>query len=230
MLIAESITVKVGRRVVFKDLSLNCSRGAYCILGKNGVGKSTLLKSLAGGIKPVSGRIVVDDVDMYVGNMRRSRSQIGYLPERPELYDFLTAREFLNFVASVKRITPESYMDIAQQLAMTNCLDKRMDALSNGQRRKITLICCLMNQPSHLILDEPTNAFDKEAVAYIKTVIKDYLGGNKVVVFVTHNQNFLNEFGQHIYSLENGILSEHHNESRLELLWQNSCLKSHPQA
>lgn len=206
MLIAESITVVIGRRVVFKDLSLTCAQGAYCITGKNGVGKSTLLKSLAGGLRPVTGHVTVGDADMYAGNKRKSRSQIGYLPERPELYDFLTAREFLDFVASVKKMPTGVYMDMARQLNMTDCLDQRMDVLSNGQRRKITLICCLLNHPAYLILDEPTNAFDREAIAYIKTVIREYVQTGRVVVFSTHEQDFAAEFGQHTYKLENGVL------------------------
>ncbi len=207
MLAAESITIRIDRRIIFKDLSLACAQGAYCILGKNGVGKSTLLKSLAGGIKPDSGRIMINDIDLYRGNMRRSRAQIGYLPERPDLYDFLTAREFLDFVAAVKRTPPDTYLEMAYQLNLTDCLDNRMDALSNGQRRKVTLICCLMNQPAYLILDEPTNAFDKEAVEYLKTVINDYLQKDKVVLFSTHEQDFSAEFGQHVYTLDGGALS-----------------------
>jgi ABC-2 type transport system ATP-binding protein len=161
---------------------------------------------MAGGVRPDAGSVFLDDENLYTGDLRWSRSRIGYLPERPLLYDFLTAREFLSFVASVKMTSVDTYLHMAGQLNMSGHLDNRMDALSNGQRRKVTLIACLMNRPDYLILDEPTNAFDQQAIGYIREVVNTYLRENKVVIFSTHDLDFLNEFGQYIYKLEGGSL------------------------
>ena len=207
MLAAESILKVFDRQAVFSNLSFQCTRGLYCIEGKNGAGKSTLLKTLAGGMRPNAGRVLVDGLDIYAHGAD-ARRRVGYMPEPPQLYEFLTVRELLEFVALVKDVGQDVYMELTHQLHLTDSLNHKIEVLSNGMKRKVTLICCLMNNPSNLILDEPTNAFDKEAIRFLQGVLDQYQVNGGVVLFSTHDQEFATKFANRRFLLEDGKLKE----------------------
>lgn len=205
MLIAESISKKINSRVILNNISLKCESGIYCISGINGVGKSIFLRILSGALKPDSGTVKVDEMDLYLeGALPRSR--IGYSPEIPQLYEFMTVKEFLCFVASVKKCLVHEYMDILGQLNMLDNINQYIETLSNGMKRKVILTACLMGWPEHLILDEPTNAMDKQAIGFLKEVLRSYQREGKVVIFTTHRQDFGVELSDELYTLENGGL------------------------
>lgn len=207
MLVAESVSKKVGNRYILKDLSLKCDSGIYCIFGKNGAGKSTLLRILAGISMPDSGNVYVDGLNLFTKGAA-PRKQIGYLPETPDLYSFLSVQEFLGFVASVKRVSSQAYLDILQRLNMFDRLDHRIETLSQGMKRKVTLVACLMDLPRHLILDEPINAMDNQTIHFLKEVLQSYHAGGKVVILSTHQEKFATELADSFYVLEDGSLRE----------------------
>ena len=214
MLVAESISKKINNRIILNNISIKCKKGIYCISGINGVGKSIFLRILAGVLKPDSGILTVDGMNLYTDGAR-PRTQIGYFPETPQLYEFLTVKEFLGFVASVKKCTEQEYMDILKHLNMLDYIDKYIETLSNGMKRKVVLTACLMGWPRHLILDEPINALDKQAVGYLKEVFHSYQMENKVVIFTTHREKFGIEISDELYVLEDGTLRNNTKNNQL---------------
>jgi ABC-type multidrug transport system ATPase subunit len=205
VLIAESISKKINSRVVLNNISLKCEAGIYCISGINGVGKSIFLRILSGALKPDSGTVKVDEMDLYLEGAP-PRARIGYSPETPQLYEFMTVQEFLSFVANVKKCLVQEYMDILKNLNMLDYTLKYIKTLSNGMKRKVVLTACLMGWPEHLILDEPTNAMDKQAIGFLTEVLRSYQREGKVVIFTTHRQDFGIELSDELYTLENGSL------------------------
>ena len=210
MLAAESISKKINNRFILNNISLKCEKGIHCISGINGAGKSIFLSILAGALKPSSGTITVDGMNLY-SEGARPRARLGYFPDNPRLYEFMTVHELLDFVASVKKCRVQEYMDVLENLNMHKYINQKIETLSNGMKRKVVLTACLMGRPEHIILDEPTNALDKESIGYLKDVFREYQKEGRVVVFSTHREEFGTELSDRLYTLESGNLIEKNN-------------------
>jgi ABC-2 type transport system ATP-binding protein len=208
MIVIENISKKINHKITHDSISLEFSRGVHCIMGKNGAGKSILLKMIAGVLPPDSGSVFYDDMDLYSSGAAPRRT-IGYLPEIPELYDFLTVKEYLGFVAGVKQ-EPESRIDeFLEPLSLADSIHKKIKSLSNGMKRKVMLTACLMGHPEHLILDEPFNALDHQAVVFLKDVIHESIQKqNRVIVFSAHRIEFSKEFQCKCYQMDQGRIKK----------------------
>jgi ABC-2 type transport system ATP-binding protein len=154
------------------------------------------------------GSVFYDDMDLYSSGAAPRRT-IGYLPEIPKLYDFLTVKEYLGFVAGVKQ-EPESRIDeFLEPLSLADSIHKKIKSLSNGMKRKVMLTACLMGHPEHLILDEPFNALDHQAVVFLKDVIHESIQKqNRVIVFSTHRIEFSKEFQCKCYQMDQGRIKK----------------------
>ncbi len=134
------------------------------------------------------------------------RTRVGYFSEIPQLYEFMTVQELLDFVASVKKCDVHEYMDILKNLNMHKYISQQIETLSNGMKRKVVLTACLMGRPEHIILDEPTNALDKQSIGYLKEIFRTYQKENRVIIFSTHREDFGIDISDELYTLEDGRL------------------------
>ncbi len=160
-------------------------------LGPNGAGKSTLMKILTGFIKPDSGTVFVDEIDV-LQNPTAAQKTIGYLPEHNPLYSDMYVREYLQFQASVYQISELIDVTVKEQIekcitkvGLTLEAHKKINQLSKGYQQRVGLAAAILHNPKVLILDEPTTGLDPNQLLEIRALIKE-LGKEKTVLFSTH--------------------------------------------
>ena len=172
---------------VVEKISFSAKKGEIIgFLGPNGAGKSTTMKMLTGFVKPSSGKIFVNGIDISA-NVIASQKEIGYLPEHNPLYKELYVKEYLQFCAEIHQIQnkKESIESVIEQIGLTNEAPKKIHQLSKGYQQRVGLAGAILHNPSILVLDEPTTGLDPNQLIEIRNLIKQ-LGKNKIVLFSTH--------------------------------------------
>jgi ABC-2 type transport system ATP-binding protein len=161
----------------------------YGLLGPNGAGKTTTIKIITGLIKPTSGWVKVGGFDPEK-NPIDVKSKIGYIAEKPILYESLSPRDFLEFVASIRKTNQNVTNSVVTQLAnafdMTKYFDAPIATLSMGMKQKVSLIAALIHQPQILLLDEPFNGLDAKSSRIIKDLLSIHIKKGGAVLFSTH--------------------------------------------
>ncbi|MHB8361079.1 MAG: ABC transporter ATP-binding protein, partial [Thermoplasmataceae archaeon] len=151
--------------------------------------KTTLLKIIAGVIKPTSGDVNVKGFDVESGR-EQIKKIVGYVPETPTLYESLTPREFLNFVASIRGIDKDKFKERAENFCKAFGIEDNLDApigsLSFGTKQKVAVIGAMLHDPDVLVLDEAMNGLDPKSSKILKTLLKDLSARGKCVIFSTH--------------------------------------------
>lgn len=207
----EGLSVAYGERRAVERLTFTVRPGEiYGLLGSNGAGKSSTIKAIVGLVKPSAGRIRVFGIDAVASSMR-AKERIGYVPETSLLYEALTPREFLEFVASVRRIDPASASSRASNYAgafqLQGEFDEPIATLSNGTRQKVLLIAALLHQPPLLVLDEPLNSLDPRSVRIMKELLTRYVTtGGRGVLFSTHTMEIAQQLCHRVGILDRGVL------------------------
>ncbi len=175
-----------------KDLSFTCKKGEiFGLLGPNGAGKTTTLRIIATILKPTSGEIIVDGINVKdKENPEKIRKRIGFLTGTTGLYPYLTAREILTFFGSIYEINKESLKnridELSQILDMKKFLDRRIDNLSTGMKQKVSIARTIIHDPAILILDEPMGGLDIITSKTIMDFIKHSKQKGKCILFSTH--------------------------------------------
>jgi ABC-2 type transport system ATP-binding protein len=162
--IVDNVSVSFGAEVAVRNVSFAVERGTiFGLVGSDGAGKSTLLRMIATMIKPASGAIRIDDLDV-VSAKRQVKRRIGYMPQRFGLYQDLTVDENIDFFMDIygihgdeRKKRKERYLGFSNLLPF---LDRQAGNLSGGMKQKLGLACVLVHEPQLLILDEPTNGVD----------------------------------------------------------------------
>jgi len=159
------------------------------LLGPNGSGKSTVMKMILGLLKPDSGSINVCGVDV-MSRPVEARRHIGYVPETPFLYEYLSAAEYLDLVGvayGLDRIERKKRAsELLQVLQMEKHVNEVMSGFSQGMRQKIALISALIHKPRVLILDEPLNGLDPRSARIVKEILNRLTGDGVSILFSTH--------------------------------------------
>jgi ABC-2 type transport system ATP-binding protein len=207
----DHLTVAYGGRPAVRELSFEVRPGEiYGLLGSNGAGKSSTIKSVVGLVRPAGGRLAVFGIDPVRDGVR-AKERIGYVPETSLLYESLTPREFLEFVASVRRLAPAPSEERGRALVAAFRLDEEYDepiaTLSNGTRQKVLLVAALLHQPPLLVLDEPLNHLDPRAVRLMKDLLTRYVAdGRRGVLFSTHTMEVAERLCTRVGILDHGVL------------------------
>jgi ABC-2 type transport system ATP-binding protein len=161
----------------------------YGLLGPNGAGKTTAIKTILDLLEPTSGWIKVAGLDP-AKNPIEVKSKIGYVAENPIVYDSLSPRDFLEFVASIRKIDQAASNKMVTNLAnafdMAQYFDSPMATLSLGMKQKVALIASLIHQPPVLLLDEPLNGLDAKSSRIVKDLVSFHAENGGAVLFSTH--------------------------------------------
>ena len=207
---AEHLKKVYGQITGLKDLSLSVGYGEVRgLLGQNGSGKSTLLKSLIGLIQPTSGlvRVLGLDVQKFPMEVRRS---VGYVPEAPRLYEFLTATEYLDFVADVRGLPFDEKKERIERLMQALDLEGKhadtMSGYSQGMKQKVALMGAILHRPKLLLLDEPLNGLDPKAARVVKELIHGLARDGVTTIFSTHILEIAEAICDKLTILQNGRL------------------------
>ena len=207
----EDLSVVYGERRAVDHLTFSVRPGEiYGLLGSNGAGKTSTIKSVVGLVRPFSGRVRVFGLDAVADGLR-VKERVGYVPETSLLYEALTPREFLEFVASVRRLDPKFATERTQNYVTAFRLEAEFEepimSLSNGTRQKVLLIGALLHQPPLLVLDEPLNSLDPRSVRIMKDLLARYVaGGERGVLFSTHTMEVAEQLCHRVGILDHGVL------------------------
>ncbi len=186
----DSVTKSFGDRVALKNVNFSVPSGQICgLLGPNGAGKTTLFRLLMGILKPTEGRMLVNGLDAFEKRVEVKRL-IGFLPDEPIFYSYLSGQEVLELSAAMHGLDPQDTIHrmwpIISQLRMADDLDKYAEEYSRGMKKKLGLLLALVHQPMLLVLDEPTNGLDVESTHIFYDLISDTASRGTTVLFSTH--------------------------------------------
>jgi ABC-2 type transport system ATP-binding protein len=186
----ENVAVSYGGDPVIRGLSTNIERGTLVgLIGPNGAGKTTLLLSVSGQFKPIHGHVYFDGTDVYEHN-RDYKERVGYVHDDPFFYPYLTAEDFIRFVAGVKSVPEEDVEgQIHSLLKLVDLWEDRekvTSALSMGMRKKLAIASAMVGKPQILFLDEALNGIDIESTYRIKHSLRDFVAEGGAVILSTH--------------------------------------------
>jgi ABC-2 type transport system ATP-binding protein len=184
------LTKRFGSFQALSDVNLRVMSGEiYGLLGPNGAGKTTTIKTILGLLEPTAGWIKVAGFDP-VKSPIEVKSRIGYVAENPIVYDSLSPRDFLEFVASIRKTDRNVTNGLVAQLAnafdMAEYFDSPIATLSLGMKQKVALIASLIHQPPVLLLDEPLNGLDAKSSRIVKELVSFQAQKGGAVLFSTH--------------------------------------------
>ena len=188
-IVLDSVSKRYGSRQILHDLSFTVNRGEIVgFLGPNGAGKTTTMRIIAGFTAATSGRVTVGGYDMATRNVEAARV-IGYVPERPPLYDTLDVSSYLRFVARVKGVAraamPTELERVSVACRLEAVFHREIYKLSKGYRQRLGLAQALLGRPEVLLLDEPTAGLDPGQIHETRDVIRAF-GEDHAVLLSTH--------------------------------------------
>ncbi len=190
MLRLESVVKKYGRFEAVKGLDLEVPRGEiFGFLGPNGAGKTTTIRMVAGVLRPSGGRILVGGRDL-AADPGGAKSLIGYIPDRPYLYEKLTGGEFLRFVAGLwghDGAEAEARADrLLELFNLAAWKDELVESYSHGMRQKLLISSALVHHPELVVVDEPMVGLDPRSARLLKDLLRTFVDGGGTVFLSTH--------------------------------------------
>ena len=209
MIELKGVTKRYGAVEAIRDISFTAPKGQIVgLLGQNGAGKTTTLNILTGYMPPTAGQVLVDGMDM-LSQARDCKRAIGYLPEKPPLYDEMTVRSYLKFVCELKEVArksiPAHVEEIMATCGLTEVAHRLIGHLSKGYRQRVGVAQALCGDPPVLVLDEPTVGLDPRQVVEIRALIRQ-LGQNHTVIFSSHLLSEIQQLCQRVIILHRGKL------------------------
>ena len=190
MLIINNLTKTYGEKKAVDDLSLHIQKGEiYGFIGHNGAGKTTTIKSCCGILRFDRGEIFVDGISMKE-NPLACKEKIAYIPDNPDLYEFMTGIQYLNFVADVFGISAAQRQARIHQYAadfeITDDLAKPISAYSHGMKQKLAIIAAWIHDPKLIVMDEPFVGLDPKASHLLKEMMRRRCDEGAAIFFSTH--------------------------------------------
>ena len=190
MLEIQHLTKRYGSKLAVDDLSLHIRPGEICgFIGHNGAGKTTTIKACCGILPFDSGEILVGGVSVRRDPIACKR-QIAYIPDNPDLYDFMTGIAYLNFIADVFGVDQAQRRErigrYGEMFELTEDLGQTIGAYSHGMKQKLAILSALLHQPRLLILDEPFVGLDPKATHLLKGVMGELCRDGSAIFFSTH--------------------------------------------
>ncbi|HQC18259.1 MAG TPA: ABC transporter ATP-binding protein [Smithella sp.] len=210
MITLSELTKDYGTTVAVDKLSLTVNGGEiYGFIGPNGAGKTTTIRMMGGILAPTSGSIVIGGVDM-ARNPVEGKRMIGFVPDRPFLYEKLTGMEFLEFSANLYNVRrglfPEKAKRLLQQFALWTWADELIEAYSHGMKQRLIIAAALLHDPQILIIDEPMVGLDPEAVHMVKDILKDLAASQTTIFVSTHTLSIAEDLCHRIGLIHKGTL------------------------
>ena len=189
MIQIENITKKYGNFTAVNNINFQIEEGEIVgFLGPNGAGKSTTMNMITGFIEPTSGKITVNGYDISK-KPKKAKKQIGYMPEGVPLYNELTVKEFVTYMAELRGIEKkdkkENVLKVIEKTGLTDVQNKLIRNLSRGYKQRVSMAGALVGDPKVIILDEPTVGLDPKQVTEIRALIKE-LGKEHTVILSSH--------------------------------------------
>lgn len=204
MIELKNVTKKYGEFTAVNDVSFKIEKGEIVgFLGQNGAGKTTTMKMITGLAEPTEGEIFIDGEKIT----RNSRKKIGYMPENTPLYQDLTVKEFINYMAELKCLKKQERKDqvekLINDLSLADVQNKLIRNISRGYKQRVSMAGALVGNPEILILDEPTVGLDPKQIIEIRNLIKS-LRKNHTVFLSSHILSEISQMCQKVIILNKG--------------------------
>ena len=190
MLNIQHLTKTYGEKKAVDDLNLHIAPGEiYGFIGHNGAGKTTTLKSVAGILPFDQGEITIGGLSLKSDPLICKR-QMAYIPDNPDLYDFMTGIQFLNFIADIfavpADVRQERIREYAGRFELTGDLAQPIAAYSHGMKQKLAIISAWLHQPKLILMDEPFVGLDPKAAHLLKGMMRELCDEGGAIFFSTH--------------------------------------------
>ena len=207
MIEVKNVTKKYGKFEAIKNISFEIKDGEIVgLLGPNGAGKSTTMNMITGYIEQTEGEIIINGFDTLKKPMK-AKEQIGYMPEGVPLYADLTVKEFINYMAGLKKVDKkqkrEKIEKIIKDMSLTGVQNKLIKNLSRGYKQRVSMAGALIGEPKILVLDEPTVGLDPKQITEIRKIIKD-LGKTHTVILSSHILSEVSQICEKVIIINNG--------------------------
>jgi len=232
MLHFHDVSRSFGKRLAVQNLNLSLHRGELlALLGHNGAGKTTTIKMIVGLLKPSAGSISLDNLDV-IANAREASRRIGYVPDQPFLYDKLSGREFLQFVADMYGLSADAAKSAidreCERFQLADFLDDLTETYSHGMRQRTVFAAAMIHQPQLLVVDEPMVGLDPNSIKLVKDLLRRYVAAGNAVLMSTHTLSIAEEIAQRVVVMREGSLVFQGEIDELRAQWsdQSGSLES----
>jgi ABC-2 type transport system ATP-binding protein len=210
MLKITNLTKKYGTKKAVDDLTLHIAPGEiYGFIGHNGAGKTTTIKACCGILDFDDGEILIDGMSIK-SNPIECKQKIAYIPDNPEMYDYMSGIKYLNFIADVYGISKNDREERIEKYSalfnLTNDLGQPINAYSHGMKQKLAIISALIHDPKLIIMDEPFVGLDPKAAHMIKEIMREICKNGGAIFFSTHVLEVAEKLCDKIAIIKNGKL------------------------
>jgi ABC-2 type transport system ATP-binding protein len=208
MIRLQSLTKRYGRFTAVDQLNLHVARGElFGFLGPNGAGKTTTLRMIAGILQPSAGTIQIAGVDLAREPLE-AKARLGFIPDRPYIYDKLTGAEFLRFVAALYGQEGESVerrMDeLLSLFELTDWKNELVESYSHGMRQKLIISSALVHRPELIVVDEPMVGLDPKGARFLKDLFRAFVDRGGTILMSTHTLEVAEAMCDRIAIIQNG--------------------------
>jgi ABC-2 type transport system ATP-binding protein len=210
MIELEEVTKTYGAKLAVDRLTLHIGRGeVFAFLGPNGAGKTTTIKLMCGLLFPTAGKVRIGGFDIeHEGD--KARQLVSYVPDQPYLYEKLTGREFLQFIADMYGLGRghgrQRIQEMIELFGLGDFVDDLTERYSHGMRQRTVFAAALLHQPEVLIVDEPTVGLDPRSVRLLKDLLRKEASGGTTVFLSTHSLDIAQELADRIGIVDHGRL------------------------
>jgi ABC-type multidrug transport system ATPase subunit len=210
LVVVENVTKSFGSKVALEHVSFGVPSRQICgLLGPNGAGKTTLFRLLMGILKATEGRIIIDGLDAFDDRVE-VKSHIGFLPDEPVFYSYLSGLEHLQLSAAMHGLDPDDTVETLEpliaRLLLSDDLDNYAEDYSRGMKKKLGLLLAMLHRPKLLVLDEPTNGLDVESTRLFYDLIFETADQGATVLFSTHLMDHVTRLCTHAVIINEGNL------------------------
>jgi len=202
------LTKKYSKVKAIDGINLEIKQGEiFGFLGPNGAGKTTTIKIMVGLLKPTSGRVIIDGNDI-AKNPLEAKKVVGFIPDRPFLYEKLTGKEFLRFMAGLYSIDTNSYeskiSELLELFELTEWGDELIDGYSHGMQQRLVMSSALIHNPKVIIVDEPMVGLDPKGARLVKEIFKAISLKGTTIFMSTHTLEIAEEMCDRIAIIQEG--------------------------
>jgi ABC-2 type transport system ATP-binding protein len=205
-----NLTKHFGSKMAVNTLNLDIREGEFfCFLGPNGAGKTTTIKMLTGLLHPSEGEAILGGINIQKNPVEAKRL-IGYIPDHPFLYDKLTGREFMHFVAGLYQMPQEHVAtrgeELLEMFEIRHVADQLIEDYSHGMRQKLSFASCFLHNPRIVIVDEPWVGLDPKNIRFVKDFLREQTRTGLTVFMSTHTLSIAEEVADRIGIINHGKL------------------------
>jgi ABC-2 type transport system ATP-binding protein len=190
MIELKNLTKRYGNTLAVNNISLSVAKGEiFGFIGPNGAGKTTTIRMMGGVLAPTEGSVIIDGIDM-ADDPESVKRKIGFIPDRPFLYEKLTGMEFMRFSADLysvdERIFLEKVHALLKKFAIFDWAHELIESYSHGMKQRLIISAALLHDPAVIVVDEPMVGLDPAAIKMVKVMLRDLAKNGTTIFMSTH--------------------------------------------